>query len=356
MKTLKKLISILLVLALTLALAACGAGKTPANAADSSTAANAAAVEPPAETHNLRFNVLLSEGTNQATYAYKWADLVKERSNGAIDITVYTAGQLGTGMEQVEAVQNGAIDIGWADSSTLANLSGTLELLSQPFLISDFNQLAEIYDGEIGESVKDALVEENLRWLSVWWIGPRQMFTQVKLESFDDMKGIKVRVPELDMYINMYKTLGMNPTPISYSELFSSLQSGIVDAACCNFEDYYVLQYYTVCPYVWHSNHIWQVGGPMINEDVYQSLPAELQDILTETAQEIAVEQRAAYEESEATRIAELEAKGVTVSDLNTFTQLDELYTRFREGMWKDTAERLNMTAEMENILAAVGK
>lgn len=309
------------------------------------------------EVITMRFNHTLPVGTNHDIYANKWADLVRERTDGQIDITVYPASQLGAGAQQIEAAGLGAIDIAWGDTSQMGFIEPKIEMLTLPFMYADFDELATIFDGPIGAEMNQACIEKgNVRNLAYWWIGPRQMFTKVLLEGLDDTSGIKVRSPEIAMYINTFKTLDMNPTPIPWAELFTALQSGVVDAGCCNYENIVVQQFYSICPYVWQSNHIWQVGGPIINEDLYQSLDEDLQRILVETAQEIAVEQRAAYIAGEQTYVEQLKAAGATISPLETFKDMDIVYDRFKNGFWKETAERLGAQDMLADMLAALGK
>lgn len=340
----KKILVILLAFTMVFALAACGGGE-PADTSSEE------------ESRTLRFNVMLPAGSNGDVFANEWADLVEERTDGAVKIDVYPGSQLAGGIEQFESVEMGAIDIGWADSSQLVGWDRTLELLTLPFLISSFEELEIIYDGEIGDMVEQTLIENgNMRWLAPWWIGPRQMFTKNLLTSFEDCKGIKVRSPEVDLYIQTFNTLGMNPTPIAWVELYTSLESGIVDAGCCNLENIYSQQFYSICPYIWLSNHIWQVGGPIINEDIFQSFDAETQQILIDTAQEIAIEQRASYIADEQDYIDKIKAEGATVSPLETFTELDLLYSKLRDGFWLETAQKYDMEDKLDMILETLGK
>jgi TRAP-type C4-dicarboxylate transport system substrate-binding protein len=111
-----------------------------------------------------------------------------------------------------------------------------------------------------------------------------------------------------------------------------------------------------MCPYIWQSNHIWQVGGPIINEDLYQSLDPELQEILVKTAEEISVEQRAAYIAGEEKYVEELIAKGATVSPLDTFKDMDEVYDRFKNGFWKESAKRLGAEDMLDKMLEVLGR
>ena len=361
----KKIISIVLVLVMVLALAACGGSSAPAASAPAASAPAAsapaasapAASAPAAETRVLRFNVMLGVGSNGDIFAQEWSKLVSERTNGQVQIDVYAGSQLGAGTEQFESVELGAIDIGWADSSQMYAYDNHLDIISLPFTVGGFEEMASVYDGYLGDGITDNLIENgNMRWLGKWWIGPRNFSTKVLLTGLDAAKGIKCRSPESSIYIETCKALGLNPTPIAWTEVYSALESGIVDAQACNLENIYTQQFYKMCPYIWLSNHIWQVGGPIMNEDVFQSFDAETQQILIDTAVETSVAQRAAYQADEQDYIEKIKADGGTVSPLETFQDLDQVYDTLRNGYWLEVAEKDGLVDYMNEVLQFLGK
>ncbi len=365
----KKVLSIILVLMLTISMAACGgksapqqaaapAASTPAPAASApASSSNPSSSAPAAETRVLRFNVMLGVGSNGDIFAQEWSKLVKERTNGSVQIDVYAGSQLGAGTEQFESVELGAIDIGWADSSQMYAYDNHLDIISLPFTVGGFKEMESVYDGYLGDGITQNLIDNgNMRWLGKWWIGPRNFSTKVLLTGLDAAKGIKCRCPESAIYIETVKSLGMNPTPIAWTEVYTSLESGIVDAQACNLENIYIQQFYKICPYIWLSNHIWQVGGPIMNEDVFQSFPADIQQILIDTAKEVSVTQRAAYEADEQEYIEKIKADGGTVSPLETFKDLDTVYDTLRNGYWLDVAKKDGLVDYMNEVLDFLGK
>jgi TRAP-type C4-dicarboxylate transport system substrate-binding protein len=115
-------------------------------------------------------------------------------------------------------------------------------------------------------------------------------------------------------------------------------------------------QFYKMCPFVWQSSHIVQVGGPIINEDRYQSLPPDLQKVLVDCALAVAVEQRAAYIADEQKLIEFLKKEGVTVYPLKDFKDLDELLDRYENGFWRDVIKKVNGEELFGKMKAAVGR
>jgi TRAP-type transport system periplasmic protein len=305
----------------------------------------------------MRFNHTLPIDSNQDVYAKKFADMVLEKSGGRIKITVYPASQLGAGTQQMEATGMGAIDIGWGDYSQMEFIEPLCSLSVLPFFFQSFDDLEKIFDGEVGQILDASLIKKgNVRFLAHWWIGGRQMFTKVKLTGFAAAKGIKFRSPESNLYINTIKTVGMNPTPVAWPELYTALQSGLVDAGGCNYDNIVKQQFYKMCPFVWQSSHIVQIGGPIINEDRYQALSPELQKVMVDCAQAVAVEQRAAYIADEDKLIAFLKKEGVTVYPLQDFKDLDELSDRFQNGFWGDVVKKVNGEELFGKMKAAVGR
>lgn len=310
-----------------------------------------------AEVIKMRFNHTLPINSNHDVYAKKFADVVREKSDGRIEITVYPASQLGAGTQQMEATGMGAIDIGWGDYSQMEFIEPLCSLSVLPFFFQSFEDLEKIFDGEVGQILDTSLIKKgNVRFLAHWWIGGRNMFTKVKLTGFEAAKGIKFRSPESDLYINTIKTMGMNPTPVAWPELYTALQSGLVDAGGSNYDNIVKQQFYKMCPFVWQSSHIVQIGGPIINEDRYQSLSPDLQKILVDSAQAVAVEQRAAYIADEQKLIDFLKKEGVTVYPLKDFKDLDELLDRYKNGFWRDVVAKVNGEELFGKMKAAVGR
>lgn len=306
---------------------------------------------------SMRFNHTLPIDSNHDVYAKKFAELVAKQSNGQIKITVYPASQLGAGTQQMEATGMGAIDIGWGDYSQMEFIEPLCSLSLLPFFFQSFEDLEKIFDGEVGQILDSALIKKgNVRFLAHWWIGGRNMFTKVKLTGFDAAKGIKFRSPESELYINTFKTMGMNPTPVAWPELYTALQSGLVDGGCSNYDNIVKQQFYKMCPFVWQSGHIVQIGGPIINEKLYQSLTPQLQKILVDSAQAIAKEQRAAYIADEQKMIDFLKKEGVTVYPLKDFKDLDELINRYKNGFWGNVIAKVKGQELFDKMRLAVGR
>ena len=343
------LLSILMVASM---LTACGGSKeeAPAPAPSApSTSAPAAPAAPELPSYTLKFGHGNSPDQAVAIYAQEWADAVAEKTDGRITIEVYPAGQLGSLEGMLEMVSLGTLDICLGDLSGMLDYLPKTALLSQPFMISDYDHAAAVVDGEIGEALFDELAETtNLRMLGVMWNGFRNLATKVPVETVADCAGIDIRSPNLDTYLNLLSTLGMNPIPISWGEAYTAISTGVADAIEDSPEALYTDEFYTFLPYMSKSNHICSLVGPTIREDLWTEMSAEDQAILMECLDEAIAKQRAATIENEDKFYGLLEEGGVTVTEFKDRDKVIELFT----PMWKEFAEGADCVEELEAIIA----
>jgi len=349
----KKFLSLILALVMACSLIACGGSKEEAPAAkeETKTEAPAAKEEAPAElpSYTLKFGHGNAPEHAVSIAAQAWADAVAEKTDGRITIEVYPAGQLGSLEGMLEMVSLGTLDICLGDLSGMLDYLPKTALLAQPFMIANYDHAAAIVDGEIGEALFDELAETtNLRMLGVMWNGFRNLATKVPVETVADCAGIDIRSPNLDTYLNLLSTLGMNPIPISWGEAYTAISTGVADAIEDSPEALYTDEFYTFLPYMSKSNHICSLVGPTIREDLWTEMSAEDQAILMECLDEAIAKQRAATIENEDKFYGLLEEGGVTVTEFKDREKVIELFT----PMWKEFAEEADCVAELEAIIA----
>jgi len=349
----KRFLAILLSVLMLVALIGCGAKEeAPAAKEETKTEAPAAKEEAPKEelpSYTLKFGHGNSPDQAVAIYAQEWADAVAAKTDGRITIEVYPAGQLGSLEGMLEMVSLGTLDICLGDLSGMLDYLPKTALLAQPFMIANYDHAAAIVDGEIGEALFDELAETtNLRMLGVMWNGFRNLATKVPVETVADCAGIDIRSPNLDTYLNLLSTLGMNPIPISWGEAYTAISTGVADAIEDSPEALYTDEFYTFLPYMSKSNHICSLVGPTIREDLWTEMSAEDQAILMECLDEAIAKQRAATIENEDKFYGLLEEGGVTVTEFKDRDKVIELFT----PMWKEFAEGADCVEELEAIIA----
>ena len=186
--------------------------------------------------------------TTQA--AYKFAELVEEKTDGRIHIDVYHGGQLGDEKAVIEQLQFGAIDFTRVSISPLAEFDKSLNVLQLPYLYKDAAQMWRVLEGDIGENFLKGVEKAGLIGLSWFDAGARNFYNSKKpITKLDDLKGLKIRVQESQLMMGMVKALGASATPMAYGEVYSGLQTGVIDGAENNWPSYDSVSHYEVAKY-----------------------------------------------------------------------------------------------------------
>lgn len=169
--------------------------------------------------------------TNPVTIAmFHFADLVKEYTDGEIEVQVFSGAQLGQEPESIEQTQAGIIDFARVNSVVLANVSPSMGTFTLPYVFANWDHKYKVLDGDIGTEVLEDLEDVGLKGFSYMDAGARSFYTVEgkPVNSIDDLKGLKIRVQPAPISIRMMELLGAVPTPMNYGEVYSSLQSGEV--------------------------------------------------------------------------------------------------------------------------------
>lgn len=232
--------------------------------------------------HNLAVDSVLDQSAN------KFAELVAEKSDGKIKVTVSPAAALGNESDMLEGIELGTIDMMLATTSYLSNVDGKFAVLDLPFLFKDSAQVKNVLEGTIGDQLKeDLLATKNMRILGYMDSGFRVMLTaKTQLLDLDSFKGVQMRSPETPVYIGMFEALGAAPTPISLSEVYTSIQTGVVEGVEMSAQQLYTNKFYEVTKYIARTNHIFTTVTPIISEDKWSSLSPEAQAVIEEAMQE----------------------------------------------------------------------
>ena len=236
----KKRMSFILAAVLTaVSLTGCGAGSKPAQTTTSTAAAKEEeTTEKATETASKETIVLRLAETQTETYpatmgAIEFARLVEERTDGRIKIEVFTGGQLG-GDEQaiLEQVQFGAIDFTRANFAPMTEFAPILNLLQMPYLFTDADHMHKVIDSEIGTELLSSVEAGNFVGLALYDAGTRNFYNSVRpIKTVEDMKGLKIRTTQSQLIVDMVEALGASATPMAFGEVYSSLQTGVIDGA-----------------------------------------------------------------------------------------------------------------------------
>jgi tripartite ATP-independent transporter DctP family solute receptor len=243
------------------------------------------------------------------------AKLVDEKSKGQMQIRIYPNQQLGTERELVELLQIGSLGMTKVSSATLESFAPKIQVLSMPYLFRDDEHRDKVLKGEIGKQLLSESEEFWLKGLVYYDAGKRSFYTKTKsIESPEDLKGMKVRTLESNMAINMIKSFGSSPTPVSYGELYTALQQGIVDGAENNPPSLYTSRHYEVCKFYSINEHTAVPDVVIVSTKVWNKLDDQEKQWIQEAADESAVYQYKLWAESVEESLSEMEKAGVIIT------------------------------------------
>jgi tripartite ATP-independent transporter DctP family solute receptor len=242
------------------------------------------------------------------------ARVAKEKSGGRIQIQVYPNNQLGQEKEMVEGLLLGNIDITNPTTAVLSNFVPSLKVLDLPFLFRDRDHMYKTIDGPVGAELAAKMQQRGFRLLAYYEAGFRHIMTKKPIQSMADLRGLKIRTMQNPVHVESFRAFGANPTPLAYGELYGALQSGVVDGAEAANSNYYAKRFFEVAP-DWALVSWTSLVVPVImSEKKFQSLPADLRQVLQDAATVGARVERKAYADSEDARFADLKKAGVKVT------------------------------------------
>jgi tripartite ATP-independent transporter DctP family solute receptor len=218
----------------------------------------------------------------------KFSELVQNRTKNQVQVHVFPGGQLGNEMDLAQGAQMGTLDLFWGDVAVYASHVKEFNVFNAPLVFKNTTHWGAVVKGPIFDGLTDQLLKKaGLRVLARHWMGERYVLTRSKpVATPDDIRGLKIRVPDIPMYTSSFKALGAIPTPINYSEVYLSLQQGVVDGMenpvglIRAMKFYEVAKYLTLVP--WNN----AVNVLAVNESVFQRLKPEQQKILLEAGRE----------------------------------------------------------------------
>jgi tripartite ATP-independent transporter DctP family solute receptor len=265
---------------------------------------------------------------------------VHKKSECRIKVEVYPSEQLAKEIEAIRMIQAEIIDM----TTTGALLNNWIEIASfceMPFLIENQAQKDALINGEIGEEIKKQILEKTgLRPVAYFQAGPRMLTSNIPIRHPNDLQGLIVRVPAVPSFVTAWQALGAKPTPMAFSEVFTSLQQGTIEAQENPLALIYNAGFAEVQKYVNLTAHVDSWSYVVVGEKQFKSLPADLQKIFIECAQKMQQFEQELYLENETRIRKELENKGME------FIQVDK--QAFSEMAGKAIFESLS--PEMQKI------
>lgn len=210
--------------------------------------------------------------------------IVEQRSGGKMEVQIFPSGQLGKQVEQIEGVKAGTQEINLATPAWFSAFFPPIEVLSFPFLVNDWEAATRLFESDVmKELIADAEKATGVRIAGAMPTGFRNVFNKVRpIEKLEDLAGLKTRLQNSAVHIATFRALGANPIALAYSELYSGLQTGLIDAAESPSGQILINKFYEVGPYVSQTKHFFATMLVYVNAKFYNGLSAEERAIFDE--------------------------------------------------------------------------
>ena len=276
----------------------------------------------------------------------RYADLVKERTNGRVAIQIHHSRQLGDERQVVEGLQLGTIHLTVTSTGPLGGFVPEMNVVDLPFLFRDAEHAYKVLDGEIGRGLLNKFDAVGIKGLAFWENGFRHITTSKKpVREPTDMKGLKIRVMENKVHQAAFRQLGSDATPMAWGEVFTSLQQGLLDAQENPIPIIYTFKLNEVQKYVSLTGHVYSPAPLLMSKKTWDRMPPEIQKVMFDTAVEVARYQRGLIREQEQKQIGELRAKGMTIieqPDRAAFREaMKPVFEQFQGQFGKDLVQRI---------------
>jgi len=295
---------VLIVLSLATLLSGCGGSKAQTDTKST-------------EKFTLKLGHIVNTDNSWHKGAEKFKEIVEAKSNGRIEVKLYPNSQLGSERSVVEGIQLGTVDMTITGES-LQMWAPKVGIMATPYMIRDSEHMKKVAGGAIGQEIeKEILDKTGLHAIGWFERGPRMLTSNKLIKTPADLNGIKIRIPEVPLFMEAWRALGANPTPMAFAEVFTGLQQGTIDAQ----ENPYALidsaSLFEVQKYLIKTEHVRSWIYLVIGEKKLQSMPKDLQQIVLDAGKETQAFEHEIYLKDEARLEKNLKDKGMQFVDVD---------------------------------------
>lgn len=347
MKKFKNLLCLALVLVLVLSMAACGSKSSEGSNTDGSNNNNDGNVveEKPSFSFNLGMDS--PEDTVTFLYAKKFSELVNQKTSGKVTVQLYPNGQLGSDREMVESAMAGNIDFVVQTTAPQVNFIPKLAVFDMANVFPNVNIARTVLDGPFFDVIAKEYETAGLKILGFADQGFRTLTANKKVQTLEDLKGLKVRTMENPNHLAYWNALGANPTPMAWGEVYIGLQQGMIDAQENPYEVIVSAKLYEQQKYIINTNHILHTLALISSQQTFDKLPADYQKAILDAAAEAKVFARQQADARVADRVKIMEENGSEIVDIapEVLAQMQEkaeaAYDLIREKIGADLVNSL---------------
>ncbi len=278
----------------------------------------------------------------------RFKEVMEEESNGAVEVQIFPNEQLGSEEETSQMVKLGLISAAAAGTGGgLASFVSEVELFNLPFIFRDLPHFYRVVDGPVGQRIATAIEEKlNCIVLGYWFSGIRNAWNSKRpILTPEDFKGLKIRVMASPILVETFDALGAQATPMSFGQLYSALQMGVVDGAETDHIDLLQERFYDVTKYVSYTNHMFLCVAVIFSKKQYDQLPHNLQELVLEAGKAATISEREEMEAVTQAALIELKEKGLE------FYEVDKKPFREKvERVYQKNAEKVGGIKMIEEV------
>ena len=248
------------------------------------------------------------------------AKKLEEATDGEIKYRMFSGGVLGSEKEVVEQTQIGAVQLTRVSLGSVGPVVPDTNVFNMPFVFRDIDHMRKVIDGEIGQEILDKITNSQFNMVGLAWMeaGSRSLYTKKPVRKIEDLKGMKIRVIGNPLFIDTLNAMGANGIAMSTGEIFSALQTGVIDGAENNSPTLLEHNHYQVAKYFTQTHHLILPEPLMMSKTTWESLTPEQQTLVKKLAREAQMEERKLWEEKEKASDEKLKAAGVEYIEIDT--------------------------------------
>ena len=290
----------------------------------------------------IRIASAFDQATDMMKAAQRFGELVKQRSNGTIDVKMFAGGQMGGEKDNLEALKLGELEMAVFGTYPIVNLTPKYSFFDAPFVFRDRDHVYKTWNGKLGEEVRGIFRKDHgIHSLGMMGRGYRHLTSNTPINSVEDLKGVKIRMGQSKPFIDAFGGIGAVVVPIALPELFTSLKLGVVSASDGPFDQIYTFKLQEAQKYLAITGHLYATSLWLMNDRFYQRLSPAQRQAVDEAAKEALAYGDELSQGSEKDLLAKLEQAGMQVTrpDYGAFMAkakpaIDKLFTE----LWSVTS------------------
>ena len=308
---------------------------------------------PKSGTKVMKLGIVTNKDRSLTQGLVKFGEIVEKESGGTIKAEVFSDGVLGGDRQVIEALQMGTVQGTAVSTGVIAAFAPRMDAFDLPFLFKDKATAYKVFDGPIGQEVLADLPQANIIGLAYWENGFRHLTNNKReVKTADDIKGLKIRTLESKVHVESWKALGANPTPMSFSQLYSAMEQGVVDGQENPYGNVVMSKFNEVQKYLTNTGHVYNANVLLISKKFWDGLTDKEKEVVKKAAEEAKVYQRQLNDKEDQDSIAILKEKGMKINDLNSGEKekmqqiLQPIYKQVSASVGGELVDRLQAAAK----------